>query len=412
MKTLTLLMLLCCVASKSFAQPSDHVDLKLQFRPDSTLAIVADYTLADRKSDTIFFVLNPGIQPLQINADGLQTHTMGMVANRPFPFRLLVFDADSPQENLKIKFEYTINLKQFNHINSNWIELNVDKIWVPNANDLDNRYTWKASIEGLYDNYSLMTYTLKKDVISPMVFMNPDATITIENQEPSPEVFIMAGADMQLWEAPSRKGKTKIFVSKKEAEAALTKLGKKTDEVISLQNKTFKHNPVDEYLLVMRNTKQGEIDFLQSRGTILLGNTFAGSYASLAHEISHYWWSKADFINEPWMNEAFANYSMLLTLEQLDKELFEDRLGRIEAGAQKGGSISQSNAFDPNGTATNYQKGALLLWNLDAEIGRQEMTTLLRSRIKKGLDTTSSFLGELESQLGASVRSSFESKLD
>jgi hypothetical protein len=396
----------------SLAWGQDRLKVTLDFQPDSTVTVTAIYTMEERTDDSVYVILNPGFQPLQIKAEGLVRNQMAPRPGRPFPFWLLTFDPASPVKNVPVTFNYSIDLKQMNHINSGWIELNVDKLWFPNFHDLDNEFSWDVTINNLYTGYSLVSYEIKNDNITPVIRMNPKGTIRITNDEPCPEIFIMAGANMQLWESPNRDQKTRLFVSGNESDSTLLSIANRADEIINFFNDTFKANPIDDYLLVLRNTPPGEINFLQSRGNILLGNSFASSYASLSHEVSHYWWSKADFINEPWMNESFANYSMLLLLESYDKEQFEKQLNRIKEGGVKGGSLRNTTTFDPNGMATYYFKGCQLLWELDSEIGRDAFIQLLVERIKQDANSTDEFLQLIKVSNGAEVQSSFASKLD
>lgn len=391
---------------------ADHLRLTIVFQQDSTVQIVANYTIQKRQSDSVYFILNPGIQPLSVSAEGLLDQQMAPKADRPFPFWMLTFEEESKKEKVAVEFKYTINLKQMNHIHSNWIELNVDKLWFPNCNDLDNEFTWEATIEGLYEGYSLMSYETNKGRFIPKVFMEPRGPISLQNPEPTPEVFLMAGSNMQLWDAPSRQGKTQLFVTKNEVDSTLQAIGKQTDDIIRFYNDAFKVNPIDDYLVVLRNTQPGEINFLQSRGNVLLGNSFASGASSISHEVSHYWWSKADFINEPWMNESFANYSMLLLLESKDKDQFEKQWKRINEGSTEGGAVRNSSTFDPNGMATYYYKGAKLLWELDEKIGREAFISLLASRIKKDANSTEAFLNLLEASQGKEIQEAFAEKLD
>lgn len=396
----------------SLCAQSDHLQLELVFQQDSTLSVTANYTIQNRTDDSVYFILNPGIQPLSISAEGLASQQMAPKEGRPFPFWLLLFENSGSNKSETVSFSYSIDLKLMNHIASNWIELNVDKLWFPNLDDLDHEFTWEANIVGLYDGYSLMSYQTKEDSFIPQVMLNPEGSIQLKNMDPTPEVFIMAGANMQLWTAPNREEKTQLFVSKEESDSTLQIIGQRTNEIIEYFNGILDTKPIGDYLLVLRNTKPGEISFLQSRGNILLGNTFASGYASLSHEVAHFWWSRSDFINEPWMNESFANYSMLLYLEKVDSLQFTKQWKRIQEGSANGGSIRSSTTFDPNGMATYYFKGTKLLWELDQQIGREAFLDLLVSRVEKQLNSTDAFLELLKNSHGENIRSSFEASLD
>lgn len=390
---------------------ADHLKLILDFQKDSTLNVIADYTIQSRKSDSVYFILNPGFQPLSITSEGLIGQQMAPVPGRPFPFWMLLYNEESKKGKTDIRFQYSIDLKQMNHIKSNWIELNVDKLWFPNYDDLDNEFTWEARVNGLYEQYSLVSYQMENEEIVPVIHMLPKGEITLKNNEPTPEVFFMAGANMQLWTSEYRNEKTKLFVSENQPDSMLHKIAGRTDEIIDFYNTTFNSDRINDYLLILRNTEPGEINFLQSRKSILLGNTFASGYSSLSHEVSHYWWSDADFINEPWMNESFANYSMLLFLESMDSTQFHKQWNRIKEGAVNGGSLRNTTSFDPNGMATYYFKGSQILWQLANKIGRDQFVKLLTQRIGEEINSTDLFLELIGKSHGERVMSDFALKL-
>ena len=96
----------------------------------------------------------------------------------------------------KIKMCYT--LKTTNHIKSNWIELNTDKLWFPNYNDLDNKFTWTVEIENLYKDYSIASYTYDEKN-KQKTLINAPSTLLLEQNIPVAEVYLLMARNMKLW---------------------------------------------------------------------------------------------------------------------------------------------------------------------------------------------------------------------
>ena len=128
--------------------------------------------------------------------------------------------------------------------------------------------------------------------------------------------------------------------------------------------------------------------------------------------MGHFWWSDASFIREPWLNESFANYSMLKVLEKYDTEQFDKSNISFQKKGKLRGPVSQAGVFSPNGYDLYYSKGAHLLVLLEENIGEKKMNQLLQRRIKLNINTTKGFLNELENIAGLEVREKFERSIN
>ncbi|MGQ9593299.1 MAG: M1 family metallopeptidase [Anaerolineae bacterium] len=125
----------------------------------------------------------------------------------------------------------------------------------------------------------------------------------------------------------------------------------------------------------------------------------------VAHEVAHQWWYNLvgnDQVDEPWLDEALANYSTVLYFARVHgpeeaeailgtfQERYEDlvREGRDAAVAQPSGAFSRADYG-----VIVYQKGALFLDALRATMGDEAFLALLRQyaaqyryRIARGRD--------------------------
>ena len=123
-------------------------------------------------------------------------------------------------------------------------------------------------------------------------------------------------------------------------------------------------------------------------------------FKTLAHEIAHLWWLKADLSTwDDWLNEAFAEYSSLLMYR---KDFGKEALAKY---IQKYGDwIKSLNAppvwgikkNDSNNNAVVTYKGALRLLDLENRIGIDKMEALLKQMHNQQILTTDDFLNLLE----------------
>jgi hypothetical protein len=131
---------------------------------------------------------------------------------------------------------------------------------------------------------------------------------------------------------------------------------------------------------------------------------------TIAHEFAHGWWSSGDPLTENnWLNESFAEYSSLRYTEATYGEAaLKKRLDpKVERAKTAGPVIGKGR---PSSYAS-YQKGPLLLFELDHEIGRAKMDKLLGILGRNPPRTTEQFLKTLSDVAGPQVAHDFEAKL-
>jgi hypothetical protein len=394
----TLLLVLC--ASNTRAQKSDHLSMNIQIE-DSIMFIEATYRSPSIIStDSIYFLLNPGYALDTIESKRLKSYKITQKKGIPLPFfRLELNETADSTEMLVVEFKYTIDLSQQNHMKSDWIELNADKLWYPNLGALNNAFTYEVTITDFPESYHLITHTDAKITFG-------DNRLTIKKETPWYEVLLLAGKDLKECEYDQN---IRLVGSQEIAEATVQSIGKKVKESIDLLNGYFgMSDPISSFKVVLRNTGRSELGFQFNRRDMIVTGTDFNDYGNLSHEIAHYWFSKADFIREPWMNESFANYGMYLVLKEFNPEDYEKVLSRNRELAKNTIPVAGASLFEANSYASYYHKGALHLISLENKIGPELMRQLLTSCVAKKIRTTEGFLEELEKLTNKENRNFFE----
>jgi|GEM_PF-4611553 len=369
----------------------DHLSMKLHF-DKHLLNIEATYQLSiSEPNKSAYFILHPEVDSLNISGDNIESFIQSTRPDRPLPYLNLNF-SKTPKidEKIDIKFTYQIDMNKNNHMNSDWIELNVDKFWFPNFNDIDNKFTYDVTITGLPKDYSLIGH--------------PDAeicdidsdNISIQKTTPEMEVLVLAGKNMKEWKAKSTSLITFITannISNEKLQSMHTKISRSID----FMNHSFgKSNPIQEFKVLLRNTTKSEIGFQFARKNMIITGKDFDSYANLSHEIAHYWWADADFIEEPWLNESFANYSMFSVLEKYDHDAFNTIFSKYKEKSINAPPVQTATLFSNDAYLTYYIKGAVLLKKLETIVGSKTLNTLLKRRVDKEINTTKGLLTELE----------------
>ena len=396
-------LLMALSASGLCAQKQDHLTMNLHFK-DSTVFIEAAYQSPSQVNrDSIYFLLNPGFEIDTIKSKDLKSYEITQKKGIPIPFYRLEFkEPQDTSEMLVVVFEYKINLSEQNHMKSNWIELNADKLWFPNLEKINNTFTYEVTITDFPESYQLVTHTDAK-------VTRQKNTLTIKKEKPWYEVLILAGKDMKEWEY----NPNITLIGRQEiADSTFQSIGNKVKNSIDLLNGYFgMSDPITSFKVVLRNTSRDEIGFQFNRSDLIVTGTDFNDYGNLSHEIAHYWWSKANFIQEPWMNESFANYSMYLVLKEFDSEDYQRLLARNRETSENAIPVADASLFAADSYNSYYHKGAIHLIDLEAKIGSESMQVLLSSCVEKGIHTTEGFLQELEDITNKETRFFFEGLL-
>jgi hypothetical protein len=390
-------------SSGLLAQNSDHLSMSLIFK-DSIVYVNATYqVLSDERVDSVFFLLNPGFELDTIKAKGLKSYKVTQKKGMPLPFFHLEFNENRDEgEKLSVEFKYKINLSEQNHMKSNWIELNADKLWFPNLEALNNEFTYTVTITDFPKSYRLVTHT------DAMVTRQKNQ-IVIQKDTPWYEVLILAGKNMKEWNYDD---KITLIGNEHTPDSTIQSIGSKVKKSIDLLNSTIGgSDPITSFYVVLRNTSRKELGFQFNRKNLIVTGIDFNDYGNLSHEIAHYWWRKANFINEPWMNESFANFSMYMVLQEFDVKDYQRLVVRNRELSKNAIPVVNASLFAADSYNSYYYKGALHLISLEEKIGSEKMKQLLTACVEKNINTTEAFLVELESLTSLGERDFFEDLL-
>jgi hypothetical protein len=374
---------------------------------DTFLEVKATYYYLNKgkPTDSIFFTLNPAAEIVNISAPNLEKHQMAQRKGLPFPLRLVKLRTPlADGARLSIQFDYRLDLEKTNFWKNNWAELLVDQFWFPNANTVTNKFTSRTIVRNVPAGYQFFSYLPYKEI--------GNQAYQITQKEPFPETAFLVGKDMTL--ITKKKGKLAItfFASKTVADSTLNSMFEKLSTSVNLFNTSFgKSAPVRNFSVALRTVPRKVVSSQTTRSFMILTSTEFNTWGDLSHELGHFWWNKANFTNEPWMNESFANYTMLTILEKYDPEMHASTIKQVEKTLALPGAVATMGVFMKDAYLVYYYKGTALMRILEKEIGREKMEKILAMVVKTKADTTDEFLAILENVAGTNVRTKFEESL-
>ncbi|HOK23993.1 MAG TPA: M1 family aminopeptidase, partial [Coprothermobacter proteolyticus] len=128
-------------------------------------------------------------------------------------------------------------------------------------------------------------------------------------------------------------------------------------------------------------------------------------FSNLAHECAHLWWANAPVNSwEDWLNESFAEYSALMAVRELFGTVrFESILAKKLKRSEGMPPIKGIKRNDERAFTVLYDKGCLVLYELEQMAGRKEFIGLLRKTFQQKVSSTEEFLQLVAGELGSGV---------
>lgn len=321
--------------------------------------------------------------------------------------KVVITYPQAPAKPVKLKFRYDGPLNAAGEDAKTYapgaVELRLEVFWVPTRSDITLLYTVDAAIAGLskdllpvgqgktrWDGATLRIQRDLPDVDTPLVAMAgfaETATPGMEFYGPNTrdemvETFrthaIGSAKYLQDWLGPIPNGPTRIAVIPRVGGSSYARRG---------------------YIVISRPTP-GDPD---KTGEVAHGR-------HVAHEFAHAWFLAADPTSEHyWLVESLAEYCAVRYAELAygaagRNLLIEAKRERAKtAGAVIGGARATRAAL--------YQKAPLLLFELEARIGRPAMDRIFIQLAKKPPRVTSDFMAVLRDVAGDVEAQRFETEL-
>jgi hypothetical protein len=325
----------------------------------------------------------PGLQRIEISRKPGHTGPISAVVSYAGP----LFHAETPPDN---------------EITDRRIELSADSLWYPISTDFNRRFTYRMRIANLPSGLSL---------VSPDRVTMTGTSALIVRRRPSQDIALSGSAplnsraigDLTISAMDLRRPRTQVYL-------------RNAPFALAFMERWFGPLPTGKAVVSIVDRKSGNgysrpgYLVVADNGSPFAADDVWGRWGYVAHELSHSWWSSADFTGEDyWLVEGPAEYTALRFIEaQKGRGALEALIERKRLRAAKAGAILGHGR--PSGDAV-YGKAPLLLRDLEAQIGRSKFDPMFARLARRPALTTKDFLDELRRTAGQGVAAQFEDKL-
>ncbi|MEC1524820.1 M1 family metallopeptidase [Neobacillus niacini] len=310
--------------------------------------------------------------------------------------------------------------------------------WIPIQAVFDNRGWVTDPYHSIGDPFysQVGTYNVKVTVPSKYKItstgedeagvLEPNGSVTYKTTIDHVRDFAMVIMDEFYQKVSDQVGETTVntWYRASESQEAVKKNHEAAVKALSYFSKVYGPYPYPEYDIV----RTGMFTAMEYPGLVYLPKhnheNNQSDIGSVVHETAHQWWYALvgnDEVKEPWLDEAMATYSTTrFMLEEYpehgagDLELRKHMTVGTEVYERRGIYIGSSvDKFNNIGTYSQlvYQKGALMLENLEKVIGKEKMDQLLQSYFKEyqyEIATGSEFISVFTEELGPEAQVYFE----
>ena len=312
---------------------------------------------------------------------------------------ILIASSYISDDNLSIA--YSNNLKNIKNPNfkfrDNWLELNLYTSWFP----LNVNY-------GLF-KYNLQVYTPSR-LVSSGVVTKEDGIWNIDQDLASFDIPIVISDDLGLL---STDNIISIYYMNLDDDVKRA-LKSTSEEYFDIYNQLYGQTSTENLSIVASTFKRTNAYARKGFISMSLDSILSErNKSTLAHEIGHLWWNKANVSTwEDWLNEAFAEYSSLIVYRRYhSEEKFRNVVERLAERVANLPAIMGIDKSDPRSNIVLTHKGAYLLNQLENKIGRDSFTELLREAHHVKVIHTKNFVDLIKNKFGDEVAIWFEMEL-
>ncbi len=322
--------------------------------------------------------------------------------DKPLPgLQKITMRCQAPRRNdLRLQVRYagvltSLDAQPMNSVTPDLIELSLDSLWLPVADSFSKRFTVNADIRGVPPDLVVVAQGSVRrtgkhvfiqrsigDVDLPLVAMRGLQRAAAEGFElyaadlsaEGPKTYLRHGGPivkfLEAWFGPMPGRPVRMVVVRRQRKNGYNRLG---------------------YIVLAEGGTDPEAEVARW----------------VAHEFAHAWWSPCDPGTEHrWLSESIAEYVALRYVEAaLGPSALEEALAIRRDRARNAGPLLGAGVRDD---AELYNKGPLLLFDLEKRIGRAHMDQLLAGLARHPPHVTAEFMSALVAVAGEEPARVFE----
>lgn len=304
-----------------------------------------------------------------------------------------------------ITFDYTCNLDSLDtwmsSMEKDWVQLGYYVAWFP-VNSDSRDFTANVSVS-INDGYTVSGSGIVEHKDDKWEMLQP-----------------WGGFDLQIVASPTLKSKKMtndgrtfevVYTDFADADADSALLA--CSEALQFYTCLFKTNPSNDYMKFLVVPRRG--GGISRKNFIAYATKRFNEHfkTAIGHEMGHFWWNKAPtFSWEDWLNEGFAEFSMLWYIKcHFDKHVFDCYLEACRENARHACPIYEVDRDAPEAYDALYNKGALLLYDLEQKVGEQRFFEFMQGVAEREITSTTLLLDYAEEVFGKEIRKWIENRI-
>ena len=376
MKKFFLFQFIAIFTMMLYGQEVKHFNLDVNINVEQKFVDVKGTLLIDFEyQDSITFYLWRNSTITKVICDNKEvSYTFDTIKPLPLPFignagKLVVANPRRGNELQLIKFEYRCDMQRdmvdFGKIfTDEWIEMGYHSAWYP-VHEVSRNFTAELRV------------FIDKDVkISGSgIVTKKDSYWHMDQPWESFDILIVASKDLKAKIIEKKNIKVETVYSTF-PESDIDSIFEAFTDVLEFFNPRYGNLDGEVYLKFIIDPTEGTGGYGRKNLIRLKVSNFSYYFKlGIAHELSHTWWQKADMKSwEDWLNESFAEYSLLLYLrERIGAELYNETLERYRQNSENMPAIWGIERTSDKAYTTLYEKGSLILIDLEGKIGEENM---------------------------------------
>jgi len=378
--------------------------------------VKARVTLEKSTKGPLQFVLNGSTTGLKISSDGNNLTYQFERDNKPsiyFDGGLLTIPADSLKTGNVIEFNYTLDIAAVNY----WRPDNISKGLTTKNGFEVGMYTAWLPTELSNGNFN---FTVKVTAPHNFKALGNGAISTLENniwqitsnqRQFDVPLIVSDRLETEVYDLGTNMVEVSHFGKPK---AEVDNLAIDIESILTLFKSQFgllEQSGVIRFAFVPRS----DVASYSRKGFTAINTSGSelGRFSTIAHEISHFWWTGADSsLWEDWLNESFAEFSALTAIKhKYGEDAFIKRLHSYKKVSQDSPAIWGVDRKSDISTLVLYRKGPVIIEETKHRIGDKKFTKLLQVLNSLEIKNTQNFLNEIALITNDSERKWLETQL-
>lgn len=382
-------------------------EVNISFQAEELSAkITHEYVAGEDREESITFYLNEAFKVKQVRCRLCSSFNFDPQA-KPRPSLIIKLkESLAKGKRLPITIEYAGSLnKTLYKADQKYLELGLDSFWFPaHKSTSEFRFAYRLAVKTDEPNSQLISNGRNRKIRGGWLVTSkvPDFDINL---------ILAEGLKVKIY---NQQKYNLQLISKMPDEASASLLTAVRD-ALDFYNSTFgAFDPQREVTGVFRPFLEPQFGYFR-KGYFVLPQVddTKNIVFPVTHELAHYWWLNAGQ-QHAWLNESFAEYSaMLFVRKQHGVEAFRKIL---DDKRKESANLPPVYGFDrtkdrKNAPGVFYRKGAVMLSELETELGEQKFMEFLSVAAKAKVSDTDTLIEILSQVSSPEVAGRFLAKL-